>query len=900
MDKKQVSKEELFTSVCPFCKGSGEKVSECAYCKGTKQLTTFQNKYLYWGLHIDAAHAKRRIFEERVASSFLMAAILFSIIGKITAFIFILNELPQNRFPLSLFVYEAEDIRLFIFWLSALMDLYIFYRLTRTLQSRRSLTKEFALSSGESSAFDVSKWYSANAREVIERAWLLAKKYNQKSLMPVHILASLLETRLVSLLFARIEANASSIVDGIASAMRKLRVEGSDVLISENVLRILSLSFVVALNDRKQYVDETSLLRALVENDEFVRELFFEVNIDAEKVKNVILWIDVERKILKGRRYLRSRARFRPKGKLDRAMTALATPFLDAVSTDLTFAAKQGVFEPLVGRQEETSQVWRILASEMAVALVGPNGSGKTEIIHGIAELMVEEEVPEFLSDKRLLSLSIDRIVSGATPSEAAERLLEAVDEAARAGNIALVVENVHLLIGISTGASGSLGLLDILGSVISKRRIPVIVTSEPMSYDQGKNEATLGELFPIVRVEEPDENLTIQILESKTIFLEGQFGVFFTYDSIKLLQEFSERYFPQGHMPKAAVEILREIAIFVSARSKEKRVVTSSDVETIISSKVNMPVLRASESESKKLLSLEAAIHKRFIDQDEAVVAVSNALRRARTNLSNPHRPIANFLFLGPTGVGKTELAKTVADIYFGTAERMIRLDMSEYQDSGASIRLIGGRGEKGILTSAVADSPFSLILLDEIEKSHRDVLNIFLQVMDDGRLTDGTGMTIQFTNCIIIATSNAGSQFIMDSLHQDMEPGAIAEELREGELRHYFLPEFLNRFDGIIVFRPLTINDVKAIARLMFKELQERIEKEHGVSLFLNEPSLSRLAEKAYRPEYGARELRRVIQDDVESAFSKLVLSGSVKRRDSVEYTEDGAMNIIKAKEL
>ena len=716
MDKKQVSKEELFTSVCPFCKGSGEKVSECAYCKGTKQLTTFQNKYLYWGLHIDAAHAKRRIFEERVASSFLMAAILFSIIGKITAFIFILNELPQNRFPLSLFVYEAEDIRLFIFWLSALMDLYIFYRLTRTLQSRRSLTKEFALSSGESSAFDVSKWYSANAREVIERAWLLAKKYNQKSLMPVHILASLLETRLVSLLFARIEANASSIVDGIASAMRKLRVEGSDVLISENVLRILSLSFVVALNDRKQYVDETSLLRALVENDEFVRELFFEVNIDAEKVKNVILWIDVERKILKGRRYLRSRARFRPKGKLDRAMTALATPFLDAVSTDLTFAAKQGVFEPLVGRQEETSQVWRILASEMAVALVGPNGSGKTEIIHGIAELMVEEEVPEFLSDKRLLSLSIDRIVSGATPSEAAERLLEAVDEAARAGNIALVVENVHLLIGISTGASGSLGLLDILGSVISKRRIPVIVTSEPMSYDQGKSEATLGELFPIVRVEEPDENLTIQILESKTIFLEGQFGVFFTYDSIKLLQEFSERYFPQGHMPKAAVEILREIAIFVSARSKEKRVVTSSDVETIISSKVNMPVLRASESESKKLLSLEAAIHKRFIDQDEAVVAVSNALRRARTNLSNPHRPIANFLFLGPTGVGKTELAKTVADIYFGTAERMIRLDMSEYQDSGASIRLIGGRGEKGILTRGVGDCPFSFIFLYNI----------------------------------------------------------------------------------------------------------------------------------------------------------------------------------------
>ncbi|MBI5467487.1 MAG: ATP-dependent Clp protease ATP-binding subunit, partial [Candidatus Kerfeldbacteria bacterium] len=399
-----------------------------------------------------------------------------------------------------------------------------------------------------------------------------------------------------------------------------------------------------------------------------------------------------------------------------------------------------------------------------------------------------------------------------------------------------------------------------------------------------------------------PDEALVV--LESRVGPLEARHNVFFTYDAIDRAIELARRYLHQRTLPGSALEVLEQAAVLAKKERGQKTLVMPEDVATIVSEEGHVKATAVTSQEQAKLLNLEQEMHQRVVGQDEAITAVANALRRARAELRDNKRPIANLLFLGPTGVGKTELAKTVAAVYFGSEEVMIRLDMSEYQDISSIHRLIGAPPgyagtTNGFLTEAVRARPFSLVLLDELEKAHPDVLNIFLQVMDDGRLTDGSGRTIDFTNVIIIATSNAGTQHIQNRMRDGAGVETIKSELMSSELQQYFRPEFLNRFDSIVVFTPLSPIQVSKIVGLMIAEIANRLAA-RGITFRASAEAISELALSGFDPLYGARPLRRMVQEKVDNALAQFLLQGKLGRRDVAVLEPGGTIRVEQAREL
>lgn len=530
-----------------------------------------------------------------------------------------------------------------------------------------------------------------------------------------------------------------------------------------------------------------------------------------------------------------------------------------------------------------------------SVVLVGPHGVGKNAMISGIAQLMVEEKVPKILQDKRLVSLSIPHIVSAQGGSGAEERLLFALQEIGHSGNIVTVIENIDQVVG---GSGGGVDLSAVLSSELEKGYTFVIATTTPQGYTGLVERSVLGQRLEKIGVDEPQRNDAIQVLESKIGGIENKNKVIFTYPSVAALIDLSARYMHDSYLPEKAIVLAQEVANAVSKRGEWSRV-EPEDVATIISEKTKIPVTQVGQEEGKKLLNLEERMHERIIGQEEAVKAVASALRRARVELRSKDRPIANFLFLGPTGVGKTELAKTTAEVYFGSENNMLRFDMSEYQDKASVYRLIGASGEGGLLTEAVRQNPFALLLLDELEKAHPDILNLFLQVMDDGRLTDGAGRTIDFTNVILISTSNAGTQYIQDEVAAGTELTVIREYLMNTELKQVYRPEFLNRFDGVMVFKPLSPEDVVAIAYLLINKVAQRLEAK-GIAFRASDEAVHELAKKGYDPKFGARPLRRVIQDTVDNAIADQLLQGNVGRRDTLVLAEGGVITVEKAAEL
>jgi len=356
---------------------------------------------------------------------------------------------------------------------------------------------------------------------------------------------------------------------------------------------------------------------------------------------------------------------------------------------------------------------------------------------------------------------------------------------------------------------------------------------------------------------------------------------------------KFATKFMHDNYLPGSALEIMTEVATYTKTQKGQNSLVTAEEVAQVVSQKTKIPVSAVSANESEKLMRLEEEMHKRVIGQDEAVGAVANALRRARAEIRSTKKPIANFLFLGPTGVGKTELAKTIADIYFGGEDKITRIDMSEYQDNTSVYRLIGNAGEKGtgILTEAVRRNPFTIVLLDEIEKADPNVLNLFLQVMDDGRLTDSSGRKVDFTNVILIATSNAGTSYVQEQFKKGLSVEVVREKLMHGELSQYFAPEFLNRFDGIVLFNSLTQSNIKKIAGLMLKRIAKDLEK-RGIELEVQDEALEFLSQVGYDPDFGARPMRRAIQERIENQLAELLLSNKLKRRDVVVLGKEGSL--------
>ncbi|NLC07568.1 MAG: ATP-dependent Clp protease ATP-binding subunit [Syntrophomonadaceae bacterium] len=641
-----------------------------------------------------------------------------------------------------------------------------------------------------------------------------------------------------------------------------------------------------------------------------------------------------------------------------RSQQGSKTPVLDQFSRDLTAYAKDGKLDPVIGRDKEIERVVQILSrrTKNNPVLVGDPGVGKTAIAEGLAQRIIKKEVPEILTDKRVLALDLSSVVAGTKyRGEFEERLKKIVDEIRNAGNVIIFIDELHTLIGAG-GAEGAIDAANILKPALARGELQCIGATTLDEYRKHiEKDPALERRFQPIIVEEPSVEETIKILYGLRDRYEAHHRVKITDEAIQAAARLADRYITDRFLPDKAIDLVDEASSRVRLRSfttppdlkdlnqqleeiqkekeeaiagqefekaaelrdreqkikeeldsrrnnwkqkqgQEEANVTEEDIAHIVSSWTGIPVNKLAEEESERLIRLEEILHERVIGQDEAVQAVARAVRRARAGLKNPKRPVGSFIFLGPTGVGKTELARALAEAMFGDEDNLIRIDMSEYMEKFTVSRLVGsppgyvGYDEGGQLTEAVRRKPYSVILFDEIEKAHPEVFNILLQLLDDGRLTDAQGRTVDFRNTIVIMTSNVGAQHLKREGVMGFRPDVREEDRYKemqkrilNELTRTFRPEFLNRIDETIVFHNLTEAELKQIIDLMLREVRDRL-AEQGIKLEVTEAAKEYLLKEGYDPAYGARPLRRAIQRLIENALSEELLRGKYQAGDLV----------------
>ncbi|MEX0616867.1 MAG: ATP-dependent Clp protease ATP-binding subunit [Candidatus Woykebacteria bacterium] len=555
---------------------------------------------------------------------------------------------------------------------------------------------------------------------------------------------------------------------------------------------------------------------------------------------------------------------------------------------------RRQVSHKLIGRAEIIDQVEGILSREgkRNVILTGEPGVGKTSIVYALASSSAHGQLPESLKYKRFLEFDLTSLLSGREAGVLAERLNNIISEISHAKDVVLFIPEIEYL------ASGEGGGADISGLILETLKsgsLQIIGTTTKESYKKFiEGKGAFAESFETIEVPEPSTTESIRILEEAATKIEPKEKINVSYKAIEKAVELSKKYMVDRVLPGKAIDLLDEASSF--AHLHDEKILTVEIIENIVSQKTKAPVRVASGAEKEQLLHLEEELHRRIVDQEEAVKSISQAIRRARALNRETKRPIGVFLFLGPTGVGKTETAKALSAIYFGSEEKIIRIDMSEFQEENSINRLIGAPpgskdfGTGGQFTEKIRENPFTTVLLDEMEKAHLKIQEAFLPVLDEGVLTDSSGKEIIFTNTIIIATSNAGAEFIRESIQNNAPLDTVKKELLENLQRDgVFKPEFLNRFDDIIVYKPLSQEDLKQIIKFMTSNLSKRMEKQ-DVAVLFDESALSWLAQKGYDPTYGARPLRRVIQNEIEARLAEKILSGEIGRGKKVNVKVAG----------
>jgi len=574
---------------------------------------------------------------------------------------------------------------------------------------------------------------------------------------------------------------------------------------------------------------------------------------------------------------------------MNRAWTSRPTHTLDRYSVDFTDLARGQLIGFMIGREEEYDRLVETLARPVNpnALLVGEAGAGKETLIAHLARRLVSDEVPPPLFDKRLVALELSNLVAGSTPEGLQERVQKIVEEIEIAGNVILYIPEIHNL--LHTSGTAYLSAADALMPVIMNNAFPVIGATYPREFKQLiEPRSDFAGAFEVVRVGEINESDAEKVLIYQSVLLERNSKMFISFGAVRKAVKLAKQYFRGKILPSSAEELLK--SALVEAEARGERRVGPEAVIRAAETKTNIPIHVATKSEADKLLRLEEIIHERLVDQDEAVQAVSQALREYRSGLSRKGGPIASFLFVGPTGVGKTELAKILSRIEFGSEAAMIRFDMTEYQDKQSFYRLIGSPDGKvsGSLTEAMLEKPYGLILLDEFEKAFPDILNLFLQVLDDGRLTDNLGRTVSFENVIIIATSNAHSDIVVDALAHGQTMQEIAEYLKK-KLVDVFRAELLNRFSRIVVFRNLAPSDLQKIVSFGLEEIAKRVE-EQGISISFDPAVVKRFVELGYDPVFGARPLRRVIEERVRAPLAEKILKKELGRGSRVRLVLRG----------
>ncbi|MEO0215491.1 MAG: AAA family ATPase [candidate division WOR-3 bacterium] len=782
--------------------------------------------------------------------------------------------------------------------------------------------------------------FTQKAQEALASAQEILDEYNHQELDTEHIFLALLrqEDGLVPKILKRMDIMPEVLQRRLESALElKPKVYGgatAQIYITPRTKMLLSIAQTEAQRMKDEYVGTEHLFLAISEDREGeTGKLLREFGITKEKIYQALQTIrgsqrvtdqDAESKYMALERYAR----------------------------DITALARQGKLDPVIGREHEIKRVIQILSrrTKNNPVLIGEAGVGKTAIVEGLAQKIVEKNVPEILKDKRILALDMGALVAGSKfRGEFEERLKAVMDEIRKGkGEIILFIDELHTIVGAGA-AEGAIDASNMLKPALARGELQCIGATTLDEYRKHiEKDAALERRFAPVYVGEPSVEDTIKILEGLKNRYESHHGVTIDKSAIEAAAKLSDRYLTERFLPDKAIDLIDEacararIEIYSmpdELKEMEKRLeklneegrqavemrnyeraaelrdeterlqkeykkkksewmkqrgiddkVTEDDIAQIISSWTGIPVSRMLESEMNKLLKMEERIHERLVDQEEAVNAVSDAIRRARAGLKDPKRPIGSFIFLGPTGVGKTELAKSLAEFLFDTEEAMVRIDMTEYQEKHTVSRLIGappgyvGYEEGGQLTEAVRRRPYRVILFDEFEKAHPDVFNILLQLLDDGRLTDGQGRTVDFKNTIVIMTSNLGSDIIVENLKNGRYDYEKTREEVYRVLERSVKPEFLNRIDEVIVFKPLGFDEIKGIVDRELKKVAKSIE-EFGFKIEFSDKVKEYLAHEGFDPVYGARPLRRAIQRLIENPLSKKIIGGEFKKNSTIK---------------
>ena len=578
------------------------------------------------------------------------------------------------------------------------------------------------------------------------------------------------------------------------------------------------------------------------------------------------------------------------------------TRVLDQYSRDLTMLAASGSFDPVIGRDEEIRRSVQILSrrSKNNPVLIGEPGVGKTAVAEGIAAYIAGSDAPDSMAGKRLVALDLPALLAGTKyRGDFEERVKAVLKDVKKAGDVILFIDEMHTMIGAGS-AEGAIDAANILKPALGRGEVQIIGATTPEEYRRHiEKDAALERRFQPVKIAEPSRGDSLKMLGAVRQSLEKHHGVKISDAALTAAVDLSARYINDRFLPDKAIDLADEAAAHI--RVSGGGLVTAEDIAAVVSLWTGIPVANLSADETKRLRNMESILHRRVIGQNEAVTAVSRAIRRGRVGLSDPNRPIGSFLFLGPTGVGKTELCRALAEAVFGESDAMIRLDMSEYMEKHAVSKLIGsppgyvGYEDGGQLTERVRRKPWSVVLFDEIEKAHEDVWGILLQIMDDGRLTDSAGRVVSFRNTIIVMTSNVGAKSISDGRPRmgfTPDGGDEAQLMRariNEELRRTFKPEFLNRIDETIVFRRLSRAEIRSIAERMLLTVAERF-KALGMTLSVPDQVVDFLAERGYDEKYGARPLRRAIRSMIEDKAAELMLTDSLGRGDTVQARIDG----------
>lgn len=800
--------------------------------------------------------------------------------------------------------------------------------------------------------------YTLQAQNALEDAKRVSRQMHHHYIGTEHLLVGLVDTE--EGLASRILQGTGVTSDALLQLMDELIYPGVGVAVMEEEGTTPKLEQLMdqarrecAVCGMKQVGTEHLLLAMLKMQDCAGARLLNSLQVNPQKLLSEII-------SAMGKEGIVYKEEFSGRGR--KKNSAGEIPFLRQYARDLTQMAADDKMDPVIGRENEIQRMIQILSrrTKNNPCLIGEPGVGKTAIVEGLAQRIAGGVVPDSIKDKKVMSLDLSGMVAGSKyRGEFEERIKRVIDEVIQAGNILLFIDEMHTIIGAG-GAEGALDASNILKPAMARGEIQIIGATTITEYRKYvEKDAALERRFQPITVEEPTAEETVKILEGLKGRYEEHHRVVISQEAVTAAVELSQRYITDRFLPDKAIDLMDEAAASLRlaavkapgnildmehqekeladeferalisddlkkasdlrkekdairkkivsqrkryARNQEKKqlVLSAEDVAHVVSQWTKIPVDRLNEKEAARLRNLEKILHKRVIGQDEAVDAVCRAVRRGRVGLKEPGRPIGSFLFLGPTGVGKTEISKALAEAVFGTEDAMIRVDMTEYMEKHSVSKMIGsppgyvGYEEGGQLSEKVRRNPYSVILFDEIEKAHQDVFNVLLQVLDDGHITDAQGRKVDFKNTIIIMTSNAGAQSIVEP----KKLGFASEEDEKhdydrmktsvmDEVKRLFKPEFLNRIDETIVFRALNKQDMKQIVGIMVREFAERCEKQMEIHLKVRDAVKQHIVDEAYDPKYGARPLRRKIQTDLEDVLAEKILSGEVSLEDEIVIT-------------